>query len=141
MSEKNVRGRELAAPQTEMEFDGQMCPLKFDMNCFRIAEDVYEEEYGQDANFAEIAVKLTKGRLGAIMAVSYAALVSGGLNITFPNFQAVFKLTDIPGVRDRMTDLLADALPDPDPDEANAPDPTKEAAAGSFPGAGSGTEP
>lgn len=113
----DLRGRELTAPAQMMEFDGEMRKLTFDMNAFRIAEDVYENEYHQDKNFAEIAVALSKGKLGAIMAMYYGGLVSGGLEISWANFAALFKLTDIPGVREQLTQLVADALPDPEPGE------------------------
>ena len=110
-----VRGRELTAPKATMKWRGRECELRFDLNAFRIAEDVYADEYGKDKNFAEIALELTKGRLGAIMAMYYAALVSGGEEISWPSFQAEFQLTDIPGVRERLTQMVADALPEADP--------------------------
>ena len=139
---QNVRARDLNAPTAKMVFDGHEYPLRFDMNAFRIAEDIYEEEYGKDKNFAEIALDLTKGRLGAIMAMYYAALRSAGAKITWVQFQAAFKLTDIPGVKERMTELLADALPDSSGKGNNsAPDPTKETPEGVSHGTGSGTEP
>ena len=109
-----VRARDLTAPAQTMEFDGQERTLRFDMNTFRIAEDVYADEYGKDRNFAEIALELTKGRLGAIMAVYYGALVSGGMQLSWEHFSGTFKLTDIPGVKDQLTIMLADALPDPE---------------------------
>lgn len=145
MANENVRGRDLAAPESRMEFDGRMYPLRFDMNAFRIAEDVYADIYHKDKNFAEIAMELTRGRLGAIMAMYYAALASAGAEIEWPGFQARFRLTDIPGVRDRLTELLADSMPDPDPNEKGngAPGPLTggDAAPGAAsPGTGSGTE-
>ena len=42
-NQKNVRGRDLTAPKQKMEFDGREYTLRFDMNCFRIAEDVLGE--------------------------------------------------------------------------------------------------
>lgn len=113
---KNQRAKDLRAPLTHLEFDGKMYPVKIDLNAFRIAEEIYEDEYHRDKNFAEIAVELSKGRLGAIMAVCYAGLVSGGLDVTWANYASLFKLTDIPGLKDRMAELVADALPDPEGD-------------------------
>lgn len=120
-NQKNVRGRDLTAPTQKMEFNGREYALRFDMNCFRIAEDIYEEQYGQDLNFAEIAMKLVKGKLGAVMAVYYAAMISGGADLRWDDFAAQFKLTDIPGVRDRLSEMLSDALPDPEPGDSSAP--------------------
>ena len=137
----NVRGRELRAPAQTMEFDGEQRKIVFSMETFRIAEDVYEEQYGKDKNFAEIAMDLTKGKIGAVMAVYYAALVVGGLDITWANFAAIFKLTDIPGVKDALIEMTADALPDPEPGEGkeDKKDPLAADAAEPSPGAGSGT--
>ena len=144
MALNQIRGRNLSAPTQMMEFDGEKRRLVFDMNCFRIAEDVYEDQYGRDKNFAEIAMELSKGKLGAIMAVYYAGLVSGGLEITWPNFAAVFKLTDIPGVREQLAQLVADALPDPEDADGkeDKSDPLgRENAEESSRGDGSGTQP
>lgn len=139
-NKKQVHGRELRAPEQRMELGGKTYTLRFDMNAFRIAEDVFEERYGQDANFAEIAMKLTRGKLGAIMAVYYAAMISGGADISWEDFSQQFKLTDIPGVRDKLTVMLADSLPDPEPG-AGTGDGAPLAENGAGPGAGSGTEP
>ena len=139
---RNVRGRDLAAPTQKMEFNGREYALRFDMNCFRIAEDVYEERYGQDLNFAEIAMKLVKGKLGAVMAVYYAAMISGGADLDWDDFAAQFKLTDIPGVRDRLSEMLSDALPDPEPGADGAPlSNGAEGPAAPSTGTGSGTAP
>lgn len=136
-NQKPARGRSLDAPMTSMMFDGQEYPLRFDLNAFRIAEDVYDEEYGKDLNFAQIAAQLGKGRLGAIMAVFYAGMRSAGAEITWANFAAVFQLTDIPGVREKLIEMVADALPDPEgPDK----DPTRTAQGGADPGSSPGTD-
>lgn len=137
---KDVKGRDMAAPITQLTLDGETYPLRIDLNAFRIAEDVYADEYGKDKNFAEISMELTKGRIGAIMAVFYGGIVSAGANITWANFAATFQLTDIPGVRDKLIEMLADALPDA---EGGGQDPTSpgngESASGS-PGTGSGAQ-
>lgn len=111
-----VRARDISAPRATMQFDGKDYPIRFDLNAFRIAEDVFEEQYHKDANFAEIALQLTKGRLGAIMAMYYAGLISAGADISWERFAGTFRLTDIPGVQERLTELVAEALPDADPD-------------------------
>lgn len=140
-NKKQPRGRELRAPVQTMEFNGREYKVRFDMNAFRIAEDVFEIYFHQDVNFAEIALRLTKGKLGAIMAVYYAALVSGGAEVTWDEFAHNFKLTDIPGVRDKLTELLADALPDPEPQAGSGPLAESRGTSPTSPGTGSGTEP
>ena len=140
-NKKQPRGRELRAPTQRMEFNGRMYEVRFDMNAFRIAENVFEEYYHQDVNFAEIALRLTRGKLGAIMAVYYAALVSGGADVSWSDFAQNFKLTDIPGVRDKLTELLADALPDPEPQAGSGPLAESRGTSPASPGTGSGTEP
>lgn len=137
---KDPKGRNLMAPVDTLTLGGETYPLRLDLNAFRIAEDVYADEYGKDKNFAEISLELTKGRIGAIMAVFYGGIVSAGAKITWANFAEVFKLTDIPGVKEKMIEMLADALPDA---EGGGQDPTSpgngESAAGS-PGTGSGAQ-
>lgn len=108
------KGRDLAAPVTEMTVGGQKCPLIFNMEAFRLAEDLYEDVYGKEKNFTEIALELTNGRLRAIMAMYYAAIRAGGTEMSWDAFQRSFRLTDIPGVQEKLTQLLGDALPEPE---------------------------
>ena len=58
--------------------------------------------------------QLAAGKIGAIMAVLYGALLSGGLKITWGDYAAKFKLTDIPGVKDKLLENVRKALPETD---------------------------
>ena len=111
---REVLGRDISRPMDTMELDGQVYPLAHDLNSFRIAEDVYELQYGRNVNFGEIATHLAAGKIGAIMAVLYGALVSGGLSISWQEFSSKFRLTDIPGFRDQLLKNVKDALPEVD---------------------------
>ena len=73
--EKQVRGRDIAAPLDTLEVSGKQYKLAFTNETFRLAEDVYEYRYGRAKNFAEIAMDLTRSKIGAIMAILYGAIV------------------------------------------------------------------
>ncbi len=71
LQESEVMGRDISRPVDAMELGGQTYPLAFDMNCFRVAEDVYELQYGRNLNFGTIVQHMAAGKIGAIMAVLY----------------------------------------------------------------------
>ena len=75
--ESEIRGVDISRPLDSLEMDGTTYPLAFDMNAMRVAEDVYELQYNRILGFADIIRHLTAGRIGAIMAVLYGALLSG----------------------------------------------------------------
>ena len=50
--EKQVRGRDIAAPLDTLEVSGKQYKLAFTNETFRLAEDVYEYRYGRAKNFA-----------------------------------------------------------------------------------------
>ena len=142
-----MKGSNYLAPITEIVMDGTVYQLRFDLNCFRIAEDIYADEYQKEKNFAEIALELTRGRLSAIMAVFYAAIRSAGNALSWQAFCGTFKLTDIPGVKDALIQAVADALPEPDapvapaaPEKGQDPTNGKPESQPTSPGTGSGTE-
>ena len=75
---ETIMGRDISRPIDHIELDGVEYPLAFDNACMRVAEDVYELQYGRGMmNFADIVRQLGAGKLGAIMAVLYGALLSG----------------------------------------------------------------
>ena len=61
--EKQVRGRDIAAPLDTLEVSGKQYKLAFTNETFRLAEDVYEYRYGRAKNFAEIAMDLTRSKI------------------------------------------------------------------------------
>lgn len=117
--EKQVRGRDIAAP---LEVSGKQYKLAFTNETFRLAEDVYEYRYGRAKNFAEIAMDLTRSKIGAIMAILYGAIVAAAPEtaMTWENFTRDFRITAIPGVADKLMAGVTDALPEADKqDDAN----------------------
>lgn len=108
-----LRGQDIDAPQDVIELDGKRYPIRFDNTTFRVAEDVYELEYKRNLNFADIATQLSAAKLGA--------LVVGGADMTWTEFSRAFKLTSIPGVRAKLAQGVADALPSAEAGEEAAP--------------------
>ena len=116
-SKSEIRGVDISRPVDHLEMGGTEYPIAFDMACMRVAEDVYELQYGRILGFADIVRHLTAGRIGAIMAVLYGALLSGanakgGEPMTWDEFSKKFRLTSIPGVKDILTENLRRALPE-----------------------------
>lgn len=106
-----VKGRDLAAPADRMTLDGVSYQLKFDMKQARIAEDIYELKYGRSVSYFVIAQHLAQGRLGAIMAVYYAAMISGGADMTWEEFDGKFRLDALPGVKEWLLENVMKSLP------------------------------
>ena len=120
--EKQVRGRDIAAPLDTLEVSGNQYKLAFTNETFRLAEDVYEYRYGRAKNFAEIAMDLTRSKIGAIMAILYGAIVAAApeTEMTWEDFTRDFRITAIPGVADKLLAGVTDALPEADKqDDAN----------------------
>ena len=114
LQKEEIKARDISWPVDSMELEGQTYPLVFDLAAFRIAEDIYELEYGRNLNFGEILMQLAAGKLGAIMAILYAALKSGGLDMDWAGFSDKFKLVDIPGVKEKLMANVRKALPEKD---------------------------
>ena len=128
---ENVRGADITAPLEYIELAGKEYPLRFDLTCMRIAEDVYEIQYGRNDNFAMIAKALGAGKLGAVMAFLYGALLSGIAAekkepMPWDEFSEKFRLTSIPTVRELLMEKLTDALPKAEENREN-PTTTREA--------------
>lgn len=119
-----VRGTDISKPLDHLEMDGDTYPLAFDMNAMRVAEDVYEIQYGRVLGFADIIRHLVAGRIGAIMAVLYGALLSGAREsgvapMDWETFVGKFKLSSIPGVKDMLLKNVEKALPKAETGEGN----------------------
>lgn len=114
--EKQVRGRDVAAPMEMLAVGGKEYKLVFSNETFRLAEDVYEYRYGRAKNFAEIAMDLTHSKMGAIMAILYGAIVAAtsGNSLTWEDFVRDFRITAIPGVTDKLMAGVTEALPEAD---------------------------
>ena len=128
MSENEIRGADISHPIDHLELDGESFPLAFDMNAMRVAEDVYELQYGRNLNFADIVRHLAAGKIGAVMAVLYGALLSGvkeagGKPLTWSEYADKFRLTSIPGIQDMLMRNIRAALPKADASEGNEENP------------------
>ena len=126
ITEAGSRGRDISAPIDHLELGGENFPLVFDNEAMRVAEDVYELQYGRNLNFADIVRHLGAGKLGAIMAVLYGALLSGARandakRLTWKEFADRFRLTSLPTVKEMLMDKLQQALPEVEAGEAANP--------------------
>ena len=143
-----IMGRDISRPIDHIELDGVEYPLAFDNACMRVAEDVYELQYGRSMmNFADIVRQLGAGKLGAIMAVLYGALLSGATAgraaqrrpyngeaaaagtsspMTWGEFSDKFRLTSIPGVQALLMKNLQQALPKTEGQEGENPQTARE---------------
>ena len=110
--QNDVKGRDVSRPMDRLELGGKEYPLAFDLNAFRISEDIYELQYGRDLNFAEILKHLAAGKIGAIMCVLYGAMISGGAEMKWGDFIHAFRLTSIPGMKDKLMENIGKALPE-----------------------------
>ena len=78
---QNPRGRDMSAPITHITLNGTRYKLAFTNMAARVAEDVYEQQYGQDVGYANILAALTKFKYKAVMAMLYGALIAGGTSM------------------------------------------------------------
>lgn len=120
---QNQRGRDMSAPITHITLNGTRYQLAFTNMAARVAEDVYEQQYGQDVGYADILAALTKFKYKAVMAMLYGALIAGGTSMSWDEFDAAFKLDSIDGIRDIILKGVVDSLPKADEakDEAENP--------------------
>lgn len=114
MEKKQTYGRDVSAPLETLTINGKEYKLRFDNETFRIAEDVYEDHYKRQKNFAEITMELSRTKIGAIMAVLYGAILSATPDLTLPwaDFTRDFRITSIPGVTEALMAGVTAALPD-----------------------------
>lgn len=119
----NQRGRDMSAPITHITLNGTRYKLAFTNMAARVAEDVYERQYGQDVGYTDILAALTKFKYKAVMAMLYGALIAGGTSMSWDEFDAAFKLDSIDGIRDIILKGVVDSLPKADEakDEAENP--------------------
>lgn len=116
-STKKTMGRDLAAPERTVTIRGEKFRLKFNNRMARIAEDVYQEQYGRDMGYYDIIQELAKNKHRAVMAVIYAAGAAGGMDITWEEFDEIFTLDMVDSVREAIVGALAESMPQPEPGE------------------------
>ncbi|MBO7359166.1 MAG: hypothetical protein J6U72_05020 [Clostridia bacterium] len=108
--------RDLGPKLLRLTWQGEELELKFNNNAMRIAEDVYDEEYGKlDCSWTRILIDLSKGKTGAVMAVYFAALKATRPQISWQEFSDKFQLTDIPEVAEKLAEAVEESLPKPEP--------------------------
>lgn len=91
--------------------------MVFNNHAARVAEDVYEQYYGQDVGYGEIIQRIAKGKYAAIMALFYGAMVAGGCDMEWPEFDEKFKLDSVDGIRAIIMRGLEKSLPQVEQDE------------------------
>lgn len=117
--EKQIRGRDISAPIEYITLDGTRYKTVYSNQTARLAEDVYERQYGMDVGYAVILSDLSKGKYRAVMALFYAALRAGGAEMTWEDFDARFRLDSVPGILDVIARAVTQSLPDAPEDDAN----------------------
>lgn len=105
-----ARARELMAPIEHITLDGVEHKLVFSNEMMRVAEDVYETAYGKDVGFGEVLKAVAKGKYAAIMALFYGALIAGGAEMSWEEYDAKFKLDSVDGIRDILMRGMDKAL-------------------------------
>lgn len=108
------RGRDVSAPVQHITLDGQHYQLVYNNEAARLAEDVYEQQYGRDVGYYDILAEMAARKHRAIMAVVYGALVAGGAELTWEEYDAKFTLGAIDAVRDAITQHVIASLPQPE---------------------------
>lgn len=111
-----IKGRDVAAPVQHVTYKGQSYPMIYNNLAARIAEDIYEEKFGRDIGYYGILDELAKPKHRAIMAIVYASLKAGGVDVDWNEFEETFSLADIEGMLDRIRNGIIQSLPDEDPD-------------------------
>ena len=101
--ENGTRGRDMSAPVEFITLNGTQYKTVYNNQTARIAEDVYEQQYGKDVGYGEILKGIAKGKYSAIMALFYDAIISGG---------AQLHLDSIEGVREIIARAVQKTLPD-----------------------------
>lgn len=114
-----VRGRDIAAPVEQITIDGTSYKMVYNNHTARVAEDVYEQYYGKDVGYGEILQGIAKGKYSAIMALFYAAMVAGGCEMTWPEFDEKFKLDSVDGIREIIMRGISKSLPQASEGEKN----------------------
>ena len=107
-----MRGRDMSAPVEFITLNGTQYKTVYNNQTARIAEDVYEQQYGKDVGYGEILKGIAKGKYSAIMALFYAAIISGGAQLSWEDFDAQFHLDSIEGVREIIARAVQKTLPD-----------------------------
>ena len=109
-----MRGQDIAAPVKTVTLEGKTYELVFSNKAARIAEDVYNDQYGRDANYLEILKDMAAMKHRALLAVVYGALIAGGGDMTYDAFEEAFTYDCIDALREIIRKGVFEALPEAD---------------------------
>lgn len=117
-----AKGRDVDAPVRMVDWHGRKFPMRFDNRMARIVEDVYAQEYRHpEMGYYDVLGEIGVPKHRALMAMAYAAIVSGGVDIEFGVFEMEFRITDIEGMQEAIQGAVMESLPKgEDGDEKNA---------------------
>lgn len=113
---KNEKARDVSAPIKTLTIGGKTYPLVFSNMAARIAEDVYELAYGKDVGYQYILNALARNKYSATMALLFGALRAGGATMEWEEFDQVFKLTQLDGIKELLQQGVTQSLPVPEPE-------------------------
>lgn len=111
---KRVAGRDVSAPEQHIELNEHKYTLVYNNRAARVAEDVYEQQYGRDVGYYDILAEMAARKHRAIMAIIYGAMVAGGAEMTWDEFDALFTLGAIDSVRAAVQQHVLESLPKAD---------------------------
>lgn len=114
-----MKGQDIAAPVKTVTLEGTRYELKFSNRAARIAEDVYNDQFGRDVNYLDILREMAEMKHRALLAIVYGALIAGGGSMPYDEFEDKFTYDCIDGLRDVIRKGVFDALPEAD-EEKNA---------------------
>ncbi len=110
----DARGRDIAAPEMTVTLNGTRYVLKFNNKAARVCEDVYAEQYGRDVGYYAILKEASRFMHRALMALYYGALIGGGADVSWAQFDEQFTISEIEGVSEALMRAIAQALPEHD---------------------------
>ena len=109
-----VAGRDVAAPVRHVRWAGKGYALTFSNKTYRIMEDVYADYYGHpEIGLYDILAEIAIPKHRALMAAAYAAILAGGGEAEWQEFDEKFTLDDIEGFAEVMQQAILQSLPEP----------------------------
>ena len=112
------RGRDVAAPERAILWDGRRYPMVFNNRTARIVEDVYEQQFRRgDVGYYDALSELGAPKHRALMAFAYAAIVAGGGDVSWEAFDEGFDLTVFEGMREQIQAAVLQSLPEGAPED------------------------
>lgn len=110
-----TKGRDVAAPTRSVVWNGVEYRMVFSNQTARIVEDVYEQRYGRpDMGYYDALNELSAPKHRALMAFAYAAIVAGGGEVAWDDFDEGFTLDAFAGLTDMIREAVIESLPEDD---------------------------